>query len=122
MERKSRRAVSTALAACLAIALATGCARTSVQGVQVLASDLPRPTMIVVYPFVTSGATVALNSGLLSKLREAVQATPEDQERENVARHVTEIVAHTLAKRRQRRGSRPGAALDARRVRGARLA
>jgi len=101
MERKSRRAVSTALAACLAIALATGCARTSVQSVQVLASDLPRPTMIVVYPFVTSGATVALNSGLLSKLREAVQATPEDQERENVAQQVTEILAEKLVKRIQ---------------------
>ena len=57
--------------------------------------------MIVVYPFVTSGATVALNSGLLSKLREAVQATPEDQEREKVAQQVTEILAQKLVKRIQ---------------------
>jgi hypothetical protein len=101
MKIENRRAVSTALTAGLAFALAIGCARTSVQGVQVMASDLPRPSMIVVYPFVTSGATVALNSGLLSRALAAVQATPEEQEREKVAQQVTEILTQKLVKRIQ---------------------
>jgi hypothetical protein len=66
-----------------------------------MASDLPRPSMIVVYPFVTSGATVALNSGLLSRALAAVQATPEEQEREKVAQQVTEILTQKLVKRIQ---------------------
>jgi len=97
-ERRIRRAISAAVAAGLALALAIGCARTSVQGVQVLASDLPRPSMIVVHPFSTSGATVTLNSGLISQALAAVEATPEAQERAKVAQQVAQVLAQKLVK------------------------
>jgi hypothetical protein len=98
---RSDRAVRVALVAGLSLLLASACARTSVQDVRVMASGLPRPSVVLVHQFAASGGVVALSGGLLSRAMEAVESTPEAQQREQVAQQVTQVLAQKLVKRIQ---------------------
>lgn len=100
-DSRSERAAIVALVAGISLLLATACARTSVQDVQVMASGLPRPSVVLVHPFAASGGVVALSGGLLSRAMEAVESTPEAQQREQVAQQVTQVLAQKLVKRIQ---------------------
>ena len=100
-DSRSERAAIVALAAGISLLLATACARTSVQDVQVMASGLPRPSVVLVHPFAASGGVVALSGGLISRAMEAVENTPEAQQREQVAQQVTQVLAQKLVKRIQ---------------------
>jgi hypothetical protein len=99
-----RRAAFGALAAGLALVLVTACARTSVQDVQVMATSLSRPNVVLVYPFAASSDAVTLSGGLLSRAMEAVENTPEAQQRAQVAQQVTQVLAQRLVKQIQNLG------------------
>ena len=100
-DNRSKRAAIVALVAGLSLLLVTACARTSVQDVQVMASGLSRPSVVLVHPFAASGGAVTLSGGLLSRAMEAVESTPEAQQREQVAQQVTQVLAQKLVKRIQ---------------------
>jgi Domain of unknown function (DUF4410) len=100
-DNRSGRAAIVALVAGVSLLLATACARTSVQDVQVMASGLPRPSVVLVHPFAASGGVVTLSGGVLSRAMEAMENTPEAQQREQVARQVTQVLAQKLVKRIQ---------------------
>ena len=85
----------------LTLLLVTGCARTSVQDVRVMATSVPRPNLVLVYPFAVTSEAVTLSGGLLSRAMEAVENTPEAQQRAQVAQQVTQVLAQKLAKRIQ---------------------
>src|SRR5215467_12824598 len=89
-----RRIVRLAGLAGLALALMAGCARTSVQDVQMTAPGLPRPQLILVHDFVTSPNAVSLDRAIGARLlrmaNEQPIATDEDKIAQEVARIVTE--------------------------------
>jgi hypothetical protein len=100
-DNRSERAALVALVVGVSLLLVTACARTSVQDVQVMASGLPKPSMVLVYPFAASGGVVTLSGGLISRAMEAAESTPEALQREQVARQVTQVLAEKLVKRIQ---------------------
>jgi hypothetical protein len=100
-DKRSERAALVALVVGVSLVLATACARTSVQDVQVMAGGLPRPSVVLVHPFAASGGVVTLSGGVLSRALEAMEKTPEAQQREQVAQQVTQVLAQKLVKRIQ---------------------
>src|SRR5215831_12474664 len=84
--------------AMLAVALMAGCARTSVQDVQMTAPGLPRPQLILVHDFVTSPSAVSLDRAIGARLLRMAQEQPIATDQEKVAQEVAHIVTQNLVK------------------------
>ena len=93
-----RRAVWSAAVVGLTLAGSAGCARTSVENVNVQATGLPRPQLIVVHDFGVSPGDVALDSAIGARLMEVAKSTPEADEQLKVGREVAKVVTDNLVK------------------------
>jgi hypothetical protein len=82
--------------AALALAGFAGCARTSVENVNVRAVGLPRPLLIIVHDFAVSPSAVALDTAIGSRILEAVQGNPEAEEQLKIGREVARVVTENL--------------------------
>jgi hypothetical protein len=90
--------VFTAIAAGLALAAFTGCARTSVESVNVKAHRLPRPQLVAVHDFGVSPSAVALDTAVGSQIIDAVKGHPEADEQLKIGQEVARIVTEHLVK------------------------
>jgi hypothetical protein len=73
----------------------TGCARVSVENVNVRALGLPRPQMIYVHDFAVSADAVALDSGLAARALEMAKGT-ETEDRIKIGKEISRIVSENL--------------------------
>ena len=94
----ARQVVWSAVAVGLALAGITGCARTSVENVNVQAAGLPRPQVIVVHDFGVSPGDVSLDSAIGARITEMAKGTPEADEQLKVGREVAKVVTENLVK------------------------
>ena len=96
----SRRPGSYALkgiaVAGLALAGLAGCARTSVENVEVKAHGLPRPQLIIVHDFGVSASAVALDTAIGSRILEEVKGNPEVEEHLRTGHEVARVVTQNL--------------------------
>jgi hypothetical protein len=92
-----RKIVRFAGLAGLALALMAGCARTSVQDVQMTAPGLPRPQLILVHDFATSPSAVALDQAVGARLLRMANEQPIASDEEKVA-EIARIVTQHLVK------------------------
>ena len=79
----------------LALLCITGCARVSVENVNVRALGLPRPQMIYVHDFAVSADAVALDSGLAARALEMAKGT-ETEDRIKIGKEIARIVSENL--------------------------
>jgi Domain of unknown function (DUF4410) len=79
----------------LALLGITGCARVSVENVNVRALGLPRPQMIYVHDFAVSADAVALDSGLAARALEMAKGT-EAEDRIKISKEIARIVTENL--------------------------
>jgi len=93
-----RRAVRSVVVMGLALAGVTGCARTSVENVNVQAAGLPRPQLIIVHDFGVSPGDVSLDSAIGARITEMAKGTPEADEQLKVGREVAKVVTENLVK------------------------
>lgn len=93
-----RRAVWSIAVVGLAVAGGAGCARTSVENVDVKATGLPRPQLIVVHDFAVSPSAVALDTAIGSRILDAVKSTPESEQQLRIGESVAKIVTEDLVK------------------------
>ena len=84
--------------ALLSVAVMAGCARTSVQDVQMTAPGLPRPQLIVVHDFVTSPSAVSLDRAIGARVLRMAQEQPIASDEEKIAQEVARIVTENLVK------------------------
>jgi hypothetical protein len=91
-----RHAVLGGLVAGFALAALAGCARTSVENVNVLAVGLPRPNLIIVHDFAVAPDAVVPDRAIGARILDMVQDTPETQERMKIARDVATVVTNNL--------------------------
>lgn len=82
----------------LALVGPVSCARTSVQDVQVQATGLPRPQLIIVHDFGVSANAVALDTAIGARLLEAVKGNPEAEEQLKVGQEVAKVLTENLVK------------------------
>src|SRR5262245_48674433 len=76
-----------------------GCARTSVENVQMVPGPpTPRPQVIVVHEFAVSAHQVALDTAPGSRLLQMVQGTPEFEQQQREGREVTRVLTEHLVK------------------------
>jgi hypothetical protein len=73
----------------------TGCARVSVENVNVRALGLPRPQMIYVHDFAVSADAVALDSALGARALEMAKGT-ETEDRIKIGQEIARIVSENL--------------------------
>ena len=96
----SRRIDSYALTgiavAGLALAALAGCARTSVEQVDVKALGLPRPQLIIVHDFGVSPSAVALDTAIGARILEVVKGNPEADEHLKIGQAVARVVTDNL--------------------------
>jgi len=92
------RALMGIVTAGLAVASVAGCARTSVQSVDVKAVGLPRPQLIVVHDFGVSANAVALDTAIGARVLEAMKGTPEVDEHLKIGHEVAGILTQNLVK------------------------
>lgn len=83
------------LVCALALVLIVGCARVSVENVNVRATGLPRPQMIYVNDFAVSADAVALDSALGAQALEMARGT-ETEDRIKIGREIARIVSENL--------------------------
>ena len=83
----------------LALTLMAGCARTSVQDVQMTAPGLPRPQLILVYDFATSLSAVALDQAIGARLLRMAQEEPIASDQAKVSQEIARIVTENLVKK-----------------------
>jgi len=93
-----QRAIPTLVAAGLGLTAMAGCARTSTQGQQVMATGLPRPQLIVVHDFIVSPHEVTLDSGVRSRLQRLITDSSGDQEQLRAAQSVAHVLTEALVK------------------------
>jgi hypothetical protein len=95
-----RRLGSYALAgfalAGLALACLGGCARTSVEQVEVKAVGLPRPQLVVVHDFAVSPSAVALDTAIGARILEVMKGSPEADDQLKIGQEVARIVTQNL--------------------------
>lgn len=106
----------------LALAAVVGCARTSVENVNVRAVGLPRPQLIVVHDFGVTPADVALDSAIGARLLQMARETPASEQELKIGRNVAKVVAETLVKELNKTGIPTVAAAAATPVAGPSLA
>jgi len=82
----------------LGLAGVAGCARTSVENVDVRSGGLPRPQVIVVHDFGVSAGDVSLDSAIGARLIQMVGETPASEEQLKMGREVARIVTENLVK------------------------
>lgn len=87
----------TCVVAGVAFICAAGCARVSVENVNVRAVGLPRPQMIYVHDFAVSADAVALDRALGARALEMVKGT-ETEDRIKIAKEIARIVSENLVK------------------------
>lgn len=80
----------------LALAGLAGCARTSVENVNVKALGLPRPQLIIVHDFGVSPSAVALDTAIGSRILDAVKGNPEADEHLKIGQEVARVVTNNL--------------------------
>src|SRR5262245_58501355 len=97
-QRLRRLGLGWALALGFALAGLAGCARTSVEQVEVKAVGMPKPQLIVVHDFSVSATDVALDRGLVARFREAVSLTPQEEQRLKIEQEVAGVLATHLVK------------------------
>src|SRR5688500_2395042 len=97
-ERRLGSCAFTAIAVGLALAAFTGCARTSVENVNVKAHGLPRPQLVVVHDFGVSPSAVALDTAVGSRIIDAVKGHPEADEQLKIGQEVARVVTENLVK------------------------
>jgi Domain of unknown function (DUF4410) len=95
---RGQGAVIGAVVVGLGLAVMAGCARTSIQDRQVMATGLPRPQLIVVHDFIVSPHEVTLDSGMRSRLQRLVTDSSGDQERLKAAQSVSHVLTEALVK------------------------
>jgi hypothetical protein len=96
MQTRIRHAVLGGLAAGLVLAVLAGCARTSVQDVNVQALGLPRPSMIVVHDFAVSADAVVPDQAIGARIIDMVKDTQSGEQRLQISRDVARIVTNNL--------------------------
>ena len=95
--RRARRVARSAVVAALALAGIAGCARTSVQDVNVQApAGLPRPQLVIVHDFAVAPGQVALDSAVGSRLMSMMKETPESAQQLEVGQKVAGLVTRYL--------------------------
>ena len=82
----------------LALLGVSSCGRTSVENVDVRATALPRPQLVVVHDFGVSADAVALDRALGARVLEAVKNEPEIQAHRKVGEEVAKVLTETLVK------------------------
>ncbi|HYB42579.1 MAG TPA: DUF4410 domain-containing protein [Candidatus Methylomirabilis sp.] len=80
----------------LALMAWAGCARTSVEHVDVRATGMPRPDLIIVHDFAVSPEQVALDQGVASRIGQMVKDTPEAEAQQKVGQDVARAVTEKL--------------------------
>jgi hypothetical protein len=93
-----QRAIVGVVVAGLGLTAMAGCARTSTQDRQVMASALPRPQLIIVHDFIVSPHEVTLDSGIRSRLQRLITDSSGDQERLKAAQSVSHVLTEALVK------------------------
>ena len=96
MSGRGRRRSVGVLALTLGLAALVGCARTSVENVDVRAMGLPRPQLVVVHDFAVSPSAVALDTAIGARLLEAMKGSPEAEEQQKIGQEVARIVTDNL--------------------------
>ena len=97
--RRIRSYAPTGIAvAGLALAGLAGCARTSVEQVDVKAVGLPRPQLIIVHDFGVSPSAVALDTAIGSRILEGVKGNPEADEQLKIGQAVARVVTENLVR------------------------
>jgi hypothetical protein len=122
MTRRARRVWAIWLAAGVALAGLAGCARTSVENVNVRAVGLPKPELIVVHNFGVTPGDVALDRAIGERLVQVVKEAPASEQELQIGREVARIVAENLVKEIGRLGIPAVAAAAATPVAGPSLA
>jgi len=117
-----RGAVLAALLTGLALAGLAGCARTSVENVNVQAVGFPRPQLIVVHDFAVSPDAVTPDSAIGSRIVETVKGTPEAEEQMRIGQEVAKVVTDNLVKEISKLGIPAASAANAAPVAGPSLA
>jgi hypothetical protein len=92
-----------AVFATVALAALAGCARMSTQNVDVRASGLPRPEIVVVHDFAVSPGAVALDTAIGSRIMEAAEGPPQEDQAK-IGEEVARIVTDNLVKEIRRLG------------------
>jgi hypothetical protein len=87
-----------ALIGVLALSGLAGCARTSVEGLNVQALGLQRPQQIVVHDFAVSADAVTPDSAIGSKIVDMVKSTPEAEQQMKIGQEVAKVVTENLVK------------------------
>ena len=80
----------------IAVAGLAGCARTSVENVNVKALGLPRPQLIIVHDFGVSPSAVALDTAIGARILEVVKGNPEANEQLKIGQEVAGVVTENL--------------------------
>jgi hypothetical protein len=122
MTRRVRWVWAIWLAAGVALAGLAGCARTSVENVNVRAVGLPKPELIVVHNFGVTPGDVALDRAIGERLVQVVKEAPASEQELQIGREVARIVAENLVKEIGRLGIPAVAAAAATPVAGPSLA
>jgi hypothetical protein len=98
---RGRAPLRWALVAGAAVAVLAGCARVSTEHMDVRATGLPRPRMIVVHDFAVSPGAVALDTAIGARIMQVVEGSPQEQQAKiggEVARIVTENLVKEINK------------------------
>lgn len=80
----------------IAVAGLAGCARTSVENVNVKALGLPRPLLVIVHDFGVSPSAVALDTAIGARILEVVKGNPEADEHLKIGQEVAGVVTENL--------------------------
>jgi uncharacterized protein DUF4410 len=86
----------------LALTGMTACARTSTEGLNVQGATppkLPKPQLILVHDFTASADGVALDSGVIARLRRMNAVTSEEEQHIQVGQEVAQALTKSLVKR-----------------------
>ena len=93
---RMRVAAFVGLMAGLSLATFAGCARTSVQDVNVQGVGMPRPSLIVVHDFAVSADAVVPDQAIGSRIIDMVKETPSGEQRLKISHDVARVVTDNL--------------------------
>ena len=87
-----------AVAVVLMVVSVSGCGRTSVDRVDVKATGLPRPQLVVVHDFAVSASAVALDTAIGARVMEALKGNEEIQDHVKAGQEVARVLTENLVK------------------------
>jgi hypothetical protein len=108
-------------ATALGLAAIAGCARTSVEDVNVRAVGLPKPQLVIVHDFAVAPGQVALDSAVGARLMAMMKETPASAQQLEVGQAVAKVVTENLVREISKLGIPAVAAAAAAPVPGATL-